>query len=70
MRKHPSGFVPVNYKVAGKNLIKIGLVGLLFKSVAFVSGWFEASSYIAYFSCGLILVGLYLVFVVSKNKLI
>jgi hypothetical protein len=68
MKKYPSGFVPVDYRVAGKNLIKIGFVGLLFKSVAFVSGWFEASNYIAYFSGGLILIGLYLVFVVSKNK--
>jgi hypothetical protein len=40
MKKYPSGFVPVDYRVAGKNLIKIGLIGPFFKLIAIASGWF------------------------------
>ncbi|MBT4722598.1 hypothetical protein HOB30_02475 [Candidatus Falkowbacteria bacterium] len=68
MKKYQSGFVPVNYNIVGKNLIKIGLVGLLFKLLSIFTGWYEASNFIVYGSIGLLLVGSYLVFIVSKNK--
>lgn len=60
MKKHKPGFVPVNYKKAGVILLIIGLACLIINL-------FVSFIYLAYFSFGLILISLYLLFVVPKE---
>lgn len=63
----PAGFVPANYRLAGKLLLILGGVGLLATGVDALSGWFGLLTIILIVSVVLIPVSLYLLFVVPKE---
>ncbi|MBU2567038.1 hypothetical protein KKG46_05800 [Patescibacteria group bacterium] len=68
MKKYMPGFVPVNYNKAGKILLVIGLICSALGLTAHLADWFNLSIYVLYLGIGLILVGLYLVLFVPKEK--
>jgi len=64
----PAGFVPANYRLAGKLLLILSGVGLLATGVDALTGWFGVPIIVLLVSLGLIPVGLYLLFVVPKEE--
>ena len=64
----PAGFVPINYRIAGKVLLILGLIGLLVTGVDAITGWFGLPKVILIVSVVLIPVSLYLLFVVPKEE--
>ncbi|MBU1164196.1 hypothetical protein KKA15_01365 [Patescibacteria group bacterium] len=67
MKKHMSGFVPVNFKQVGVMLLIIGLIVILLKFFSYLTSLVEISNYVLYFGIGLMLISLYLIFVVPKE---
>ena len=63
----PAGFVPVNYKIAGKLLLILAGIGLLATGVDALTGWFGLPGVVWIASLVLIPVSLYLLFVVPKE---
>ena len=63
----PAGFVPANYRLAGKLLLILGGIGLLATGVDALTGWFGLPRIILIVSLVLIPVSLYLLFVVPKE---
>jgi hypothetical protein len=63
----PAGFVPTNYRLAGKLLLILGGLGLLATGVDALTGWFELPNVVWIASLVLIPVSLYLLFVVPKE---
>jgi len=66
--KYPPGLVPVNFNLAGKILLVISLLGIAAKIVAYFSNWFAMPNFVFYISLGLLVVSLYLIFAVPKEK--
>jgi hypothetical protein len=64
----PAGFVPANYRLAGKLLLILSGMGLLAAGVDALTGWFGLPSIVWIVSLILILVSLYLMFVVPKEE--
>ena len=64
----PAGFVPANYRLAGKLLLILGGIGLLATGVDALTGWFGLPTIIFIVSLVLIPVSLYLLFVVPKEE--
>lgn len=64
----PAGFVPANYRLAGKLLLILGGIGLLATGVDALTGWFGLPTIILIVSLVLIPVSLYLLFVVPKEE--
>ena len=64
----PAGFVPANYHLAGKLLLILGGIGLLATGVDALTGWFGLPTIVLIVSLVCIPVGLYLLFVVPKDK--
>ena len=64
----PAGFVPANYRLAGKLLLILGGMGLLATGVDAVTGWFGLPTVVLIVSLVLIPVSLYLLFVVPKEE--
>ena len=64
----PAGFVPANYRLAGKLLLILGGMGLLATGVDAVTGWFGLPTIVWIVSLVLIPVSLYLLFVVPKEE--
>ena len=64
----PAGFVPANYRLAGKLLLILGGIGLLATGVDALTGWFGLPTIILVVSLMLIPVSLYLLFVVPKEE--
>lgn len=62
-----TGFVPIDFRRAGKVLLVIGLICLLLRIVSYITNSFNLSNYILYFGLALILLSLYLIFVVPKE---
>ena len=56
----PAGFVPVNYRLAGKLLLILGIIGLLATGVGALTGWFELPRVVFIASLASIPVSLYL----------
>ncbi len=56
----PAGFVPINYRLAGKLLLILGIVGLLATGVDALTGWFRLPRVVFIASLVLIPVSLYL----------
>lgn len=68
MKKHMPGFVPVSFNKVGIILLILGVVGLSIKIISYLSNWYYISGNIMYFGFALILISLYLIFVVPKEK--
>ena len=64
--KQPAGFVPANYRLAGKILLILGGIGLLATGVDVLTGWFGLPKFVLAVSIVLIPGSLYLLFVVPK----
>jgi len=64
----PAGFVPANYRLAGKLLLILGGIGLLATGVDALTGWFGLPNVVWIASLVLIPVSLYLLFVVPKEE--
>jgi hypothetical protein len=63
----PAGFVPANYRLAGRLLLVVGGIGLLSTGVDALTGWFGLPMAVTVVSLVLIPVGLYLL-VVPKEE--
>ena len=63
----PAGFVSVNFRLAGKLLLILGVIGLLTVGVDALTGWFGLPNAVWIVSLVLIPVSLYLLFVVPKE---
>ena len=66
--KHLPGFVPVNFYLAGKILLFIGIIGLVLFGISKITGWFVLPQVVLPFSLVTIPVSLYLIFVVPREK--
>ena len=64
----PAGFVPVNYRLAGKLLLILGGIGLLATGVDALTGWFGLPTIVLIVSLVCLPVSLYLLFVVPEEK--
>ena len=64
----PAGFVPANYRLAGKLLLILSGIGLLATGVDVLTGWFGLPNVVWIASLVLIPVSLYLLFVVPKEE--
>lgn len=67
MKKHMSGFVPVNYNLAGKILLPLGILLLLTKIISYFTKWFYVTNILIFIGIGFIILSLYLIFVVPKE---
>jgi hypothetical protein len=61
-----SGFVPINYKVAGQLLFVVAAIAIILVAVARLSGSFHIPRIILWLGAGLIPVSLYLIFYAPK----
>jgi len=68
MGKQPAGFVPANYKVAGRLLLIVGIASLLAKGVDYLTGWFSLSNMPLFLGIGCILFSLYLIYYVAPRE--
>jgi hypothetical protein len=59
----PPGFVPVNYRLAGRLLLVLAGLGLLATAIDAFSAWFALPNWVLIVSLVLIPVSLYLLFV-------
>ena len=64
----PAGFVPANYRLAGKLLLILAGIGLLATGVDALTGWFGFPMIVLIVSLVCIPVSLYLLFVVPKEE--
>jgi hypothetical protein len=64
----PAGFVPANYRLAGKLLLILAGIGLLATGVDTLTGWFELPNLVWIVSLVLVPVSLYLLFVIPKEE--
>jgi hypothetical protein len=64
----PAGFVPANYRLAGKLLLILGGIGLLATGVDTLTGWLGLPMIVLIVSLVCIPVSLYLLFVVPKEE--
>ena len=63
-----SGFVPIKFNLAGKLLIGLGVLGFLVIGVSILTGWFKISLLFLVVSLVLILMGSYMVLILSKEN--
>jgi hypothetical protein len=63
----PAGFAPINYRLTGKLLLILGIVGLLVTGVDALTGWFGLPRVVLILSLVLIPVSLYLLIVPKKE---
>ena len=66
--KYLPGLVPINFNLAGKILLVISLLGIAVKAIEYFSDWYVMPNFLFYISLGLLVVSLYLIFVVPKEK--
>ncbi len=66
-KKHMSGFVPVPYKSVGKILLPVSLIMIVVGGFDYLAGWNLIPLSVFLFGFGLLIAGLYLVFVVPKE---
>ena len=62
-----SGFVPINFKLAGRWVLLIGIIGLIVVAVSWLSDWFVVPSVVVIMSLAFIPISLYLMYVVPKE---
>jgi hypothetical protein len=64
----PAGFVPANYRLAGRLLLILGIIGLLATGADALTGWFGLPRVVLIVSLVLIPVSLYLLKVPKEEK--
>jgi hypothetical protein len=63
----PAGFIPINYRLAGKLLLIVGGIGLLVTGVDALTGWFRLPTVVFIVSLVSIPISLYLLKVPKKE---
>jgi hypothetical protein len=63
-----TGFVPPNWRFAGKLLLIIGILSLIIVGISMLTGWLELPPAVLIFGLATILIGLYLLFVVPEKE--
>jgi hypothetical protein len=63
-----SGFVPINFRVAGIFLLIMGTTGLILVSISAITGWFALPSAVLITSLAAIPVSLYLFYIATREK--
>jgi hypothetical protein len=63
-----SGFIPINFRLAGKLLFIAGVIGLVLAGADSLSSMFSIPSLIIYLSLAAILAGLYMIFLGPKEE--
>ena len=63
----PAGFIPINYRLAGKLLLILGGIGLLVTGVDALTGWFRLPAVVFIVSLVCIPISLYLLVVPKKE---
>jgi hypothetical protein len=66
-KKHPSGFVPVNFQLAGKILLALGIILIILKGVDYLTCWVMLPNDLFLIGLALIVVSAYLIFIVPKE---
>ena len=64
----PAGFVPANYRLAGRLLLILAGLGLLATVMDTLTAWFGLPNWVLIASLILVPVGLYLLFVPPEEK--
>jgi hypothetical protein len=64
----PAGFVPIQFHMAGRILLVIGIIGLVSFGVSTLTGWFALPIATLGVSIALILISLYLIFFVPREE--
>ena len=64
----PTGFVPPNWRFAGKLLLIVGILSLIFVGASTLTGWLALPLEVLIFGLATILIGLYLLFVVPEEE--
>jgi hypothetical protein len=59
----PAGFVPANYRLAGKLLLILAAVGLLAAGIDALTGWFGLPTFVWIIGIALVPIGVYLLLV-------
>jgi len=65
----PTGFVPPNWQFAGKLLLIVGILSLILVGASTLIGWLALQLEVLIFGLATILLGLYLLFVVSEEEI-
>ena len=68
MKKHMTGFVPINFQKSGWILLTIGIVLILSKLISFATNFYFVPTYLIYIGIAMIAVSLYLIFVSPKEE--
>jgi len=66
-KKHPSGFVPIQFRVLGKVLLPISFIMVVASGLDFIFGWEIIPFAVMYIGLIFLLLSLYLLFVVPKE---
>jgi hypothetical protein len=64
----PAGFVPANYRLAGRLLLILAGIGLLATALDTLTGWLGLQDWVLIASLALVAVGLYLIVVPPKEE--
>lgn len=67
-KKYPTGFVPINFRAVGKFLLWLGIVSALLGALDYLITWIKLPKDLLVFGLAAILLSLYVIFVVPKNK--
>lgn len=67
-KKHLSGFVPVNYKMAGKTMLVISALIFITRVVEIFTNTNYISNLILFIAITFTVVGIYLVFILSDEE--
>jgi len=66
-KKHSSGFVPVQFKLAGKILLPAGIVLVIIEAVDYLVGKDLIPTVVLFVGIGFIVIGLYLLIFVPRE---
>ena len=67
-KRPPSGFVPIPFKSAAKVLLPVSLIMIILGSFHYLIDWKEVTPAILFVGLGLLVISLYLLFIVPKNR--
>jgi len=63
-----TGFAPINFNLVGKIVLTIGIIIGILSVLAKLTNWFELTDNIIFIGVGFIVVGLYLINMIPKDK--
>jgi hypothetical protein len=63
-----SGFIPIRFRLVGKLLLGLGILGLILIGLSTITGWFSLPSYSILFCLIVIAVSVYVLLVSREEK--